>query len=103
VAEQHDPLVGKLLVDMFVNDVRVVDDEIPAVPLGEKHGLGIGAAVAAVVMSTNDDSAPIRYPGETVVAIDMFAHSVKDLHDTDDVSVRAPYAQPDLVISLCGQ
>jgi hypothetical protein len=103
VSEQHDALVGKLFTHVYMDDVRVVDDEMPAGLVGKKYRLGLRSPVPTVIMGADDDPALVRRTCKAIIAIDMFAHSMEQLDDAGDVSVRAPYPQTDFVIALSGQ
>ena len=92
MSEQDDTPVGKLLANVHVCDMRIVDDEIPAITLGKKRRRGIRATVPAMIMGTHDDAEIVRRLCETIVAVDVLAHPVQQLYDTDDVAIRSPYA-----------
>jgi hypothetical protein len=92
VAEQHDAPGWKLFADVFVNNMRIIDDKIPAVSLGEKYRRWIRAAMTTVVVGTHNNAALVRRACESNIAIDMFAHPVEELDDARDVSIRTPDA-----------
>ena len=62
---------------MIVNDMRIVDHQVPAVTRGKKYRLGIGATVTTVIVCADGHAAPVRRLRKPVVAIDMLAESVE--------------------------
>jgi hypothetical protein len=81
VAEQHDAFVGELHTHMFMDDVCVVDQKVPAAPIGEKYCFRLRSTMTAVIMGTNDNPALVRRVREALIAIDVFAHSMEQLDD----------------------
>ena len=88
---------------MLVNDVRIVDEKVPAVPVGEKYRFRLRSTVTAVIMGANNNPALVRRLSKSLIAIDMLSHSMEQLDDAGDIALRAPDLQPDLVIALSGQ
>ena len=73
MTEQNDALAWELPTDVFVDDVRVFDDEIPAILPREKNGFGLRASVSTVVVGGDGYPAIDRRSRESVIAADMFA------------------------------
>ena len=77
MAEKHDSLAGKLLDHVRVHNAGIIDNEIPAAALGEKDRLGVGSAVAAMIVGTHDNPLSVSLPCEAIITANMLAHPVE--------------------------
>jgi hypothetical protein len=103
VPEKHDAFIRELFTDVFMDDMRVVYDKMPAIPGSEKYRLWLRTPVPAVIVGADDNPTLVRLACKAIIAIDVFAHAVEELDDAGDISFRAPNPKPDFVISLSEQ
>ena len=93
VAHQHKLGAGEGLLDAAVEGIGVVHHRVPGVTLAEIDGgvpLAYAVAVAQVVMAHHGEAMVAQEAGKMVVAGDMLADTVENLHHGPHVPLRAP-------------
>ena len=88
--EQNDGRSRKLLADMLVRDMYVINNKIPAVFVGEVPRITVMSAMPAMVVCTDHESARICGYCKPLVAGDVFAETMQQLDYAGDFSVRMP-------------
>ena len=97
MAEHHDRQAGEGFPQRLVDDAGIVNDMLPATLVREVPGVRAAGSVAAVVVSTERETACRGGFGEPCVAAGVLAEPVQHLDDGRGLALRVPREHPDLV------
>ena len=90
MSKQSQWQTRELRRQVFVNDERVINQQLPAILVGEIRLCVAVPTVATMVVDSNDETPCHSRLGESRIALPMLTKAMGNLDDTDGNIVRRP-------------